>query len=674
MSLMPLGYLLLSVLLFLAGGVASVAAARCERLAINLSALAGLLGGFAGLASALPTLLTGRVFMLDLAGPFSFAHFTLRLDMLAALMVAVISVLAMLAAIYSQSYVREYQGRGAWAMGLFMNTFIAAMLALVVVDNAFWFLVFFEAMSLASYFLVIFDQDEESVGAGLLYFLIAHAGSVLIMVAFFLLYSRSGSLDFQSFRGLKLPLGLSSLVFVLAFLGFGAKAGMVPLHSWLPRAHPAAPSHASAMMSGVMVKIGVFGIIKVGIDLLGAQSSWWGLLVLAVGAVSAVLGVLYALAEQDIKRLLAYSTVENVGIILMGVGAGMLGLATGHIALAGLALMAAFYHLFNHALFKGLMFFGAGAILYRTHTRDMTLLGGLARRMPLTALVFLIGAMSICALPPLNGFVSEWFSYQALFAMSHDGDFMMRLAGPVAIVMLALTGALAALCFVKAWGMTFSGQAMSEHAEHAEEAPYSMLLAMGVLAVLCIGAGVGAPWLAPLFARVAASLTGGFVLPVAQGLVLHSGQLNTPAVVSTPLLALLLLALPLLPFLLIAAMQGRRVARRHAGDAWACGYVTEKRMTVSPEGMSQPVGFMFGGLYRLRQTLSLSAWFDRGLSGAVDGATRLEPQWDARLIAPIVAGVQQLARRIAWLQRGDFRVYCLYVVVALVTLLLVSVR
>ncbi|TDR79666.1 hydrogenase 4 subunit B [Paludibacterium purpuratum] len=674
MSLTPLGCLLLSVLLFLAGAVLSAVLARCERLAINLSALAGVAGGVAGLFAAAPVLLSGHTELLTVAGPFAFAHFTARLDMFSALMVAVISLLALVASLYAQSYVREYQGRGAWAMGLFMNSFIAAMLALVAVDNAFWFLVFFEAMSLASYFLVIFDQDEESVGAGLLYFLIAHAGSVLIMIAFFILYSHSGSLDFQSFRTLRLPLPTASLVFVLAFLGFGAKAGMVPLHSWLPRAHPAAPSHGSAMMSGVMVKIGVFGIVKVGIDLLGAQASWWGLLVLAVGAVSAVLGVLYALAEQDIKRLLAYSTVENVGIILMGVGAGMIGLATGHVALASLALMAAFYHLFNHALFKGLMFFGAGSILYRTHTRDMTQLGGLARRMPLTALAFLVGAMSICALPPFNGFVSEWFSYQALFAMSHDGDFMMRLAGPVAMVMLALTGALAAMCFVKAWGMSFSGQAQSEHAEHAEEAPFSMVLAMGVLAVLCVLSGIGAPWLAPLFARVAASLTGGFMVPVAQGLALHSGQLNTPATVSTPLLALLLLAAPLLPFLLVGALRGSRMTRRHGGDAWACGYATERSMTVSPQGFVQPVRFMFGALYRLRETLSPAAFATRGLNGAVAGATRVEPLWDEYLIAPIVAGVQKLARRVAVLQRGDFRVYCLYVVVALVTLLLISVR
>jgi hydrogenase-4 component B len=673
MNLTPIDFLLLSVLLFLGGAVLSLLCARCERLSITLAAVTGALGSLAGLAAAAPVLLAGRGMNLAFAGPFAFAHFTVRLDLLAALMVMVISLLALAASIYSQAYVREYAGRGAWAMGFFMNLFIAAMLALVAVDNAFYFLVFFEAMSLASYFLVIFDQDEEAVGAGLLYFLIAHAGSVLIMIAFFILYRYSGSLDFAAFRALKLPVPVATLVFVLAFLGFGAKAGMVPLHGWLPRAHPAAPSHASAMMSGVMVKIGVFGMIKVGIDLLGATNVWWGLLVLAVGAVSSVLGVLYALAEHDIKRLLAYHTVENVGIIMMGVGVGMIGLATGHTALAALGLMAALYHLLNHAMFKGLLFLGAGSILFGAHTRNMERLGGLARRMPYTAVAFLIGAMAICALPPLNGFVSEWFSYQALFAMSHGGGFLLKLAGAAAIIMLALTGALAALCFVKAYGTTFSGMAQSEHAEHAKESPAPMIVGMGMLAVLCVLLGVGAPWVAPILTRVAVSLVPGSALAVVHGAVLSSG-VATPATVSTPLIALLLLAAPLVPFLIVAAMQSGRLGRRHAGDPWACGYAQTRRMTVSAEGFTQPVRFMFSPLYRLRERLDPAPMLRTGLARSVAGATRVEPMWDTYMISPLVGLVQKLARRIAWLQRGDFRVYCLYVVVALVVLLLIAVR
>ena len=588
-------------------------------------------------------------------------------------MVFVISLLVLICSLYSLAYVREYAGRGAWAMGVFMNLFVASMVALVVIDNAFYFLIFFEMMSLASYFLVIFDQDEEAVSAGFLYFLIAHAGSVLIMAAFFILYARSGSLDFESFRALHLTGPWASVVFLLAFFGFGAKAGMVPLHSWLPRAHPAAPSHASALMSGVMVKIGVFGIIKVGIDLLGATSSWWGMLVLAIGGVSAVLGVLYALAEKDLKRLLAYSTVENVGIILMGVGAGMIGIASHHPLLAVVGLLAGFYHLLNHAAFKGLLFLGAGSILYRTHTKDMDLLGGLAKRMPWTAGAFLIGAMAICALPPLNGFVSEWFTYQALFSMGSGGDLAVRLAGPIGMVMLAITGALAAACFVKAYGLSFSGLPRSAHADHAKEAPLPMVAAMLLLALMIVALGVAAPLVAPVMAGVASSLVQGAVPVVSQGVAVFPGSAGQ-AVLSTPLLAVLLLAVPVLPLLLVAGLKGARLARRHGGDAWACGYAQEQAMTASSRGfVAQPLAAMFAPLYRVRELFDLVGPSKRALQWSIDATARLEPVWDAKVVNRVVDLVQWLGGKVQWLQNGDFRVYCLYVVFTLVVLLLVVV-
>ena len=663
-----LGLLLASVLCYTFGALLCLMCARCERLSINISALTGALGAIAGLAASIPVLLSGQTLVYAATGPFAFAHFVVRFDQFAALMVLVISLLVLATSVYSKSYVEEYLGRGAWAMGFFMNLFIAAMVALVVSDNALYFLIFFEAMSLASYFLVIFEQNDEAVSAGFQYFLIAHAGSVLILIAFFLLYSQSGSLDFASFRQLHLSGPLASAVFLLAFFGFGAKAGMVPLHGWLPRAHPAAPSHASALMSGVMVKIGVYGIIRVGVDLLGATATWWGVLVLAMGAISAVLGVMYALAEHDIKRLLAYHTVENIGIILMGVGVGMIGMSTGRPALAALGLLAGLYHLLNHAVFKSLLFLGSGAILYRTHTRDMDHLGGLARLMPYTAAAFLIGSMAICALPPLNGFVSEWFTYQALFALSRDSAFVLKLAGPVAIVMLALTGALAALCFVKAYGISFSGLPRSEHAAQAKEVPLSMRSAMLALALLCIVLGVAAAQVSPIIARVATSLCGAPGMIVAQGLTVYPGEAHTS--LSAPLLAILLLAIPLIPFILVSVFKAGRQPRRHTGNAWACGYALEVDMAVSSEGMTQPIRYMFAPLYRLREILSPAKVFARSLQGSVDAATKAEPFWDEYIIAPITRLVRNLGLRIQVLQHGDFRVYCLYVVVALVVLLL----
>lgn len=296
-----------SLILYLFASLASLFLLGLDRLAIKLSGITSLVGGVIGIISGITQLHAGVTLVAHFATPFDFADLTLRMDSLSAFMVLVISLLVVVCSLYSLTYMREYEGKGAAAMGFFMNLFIASMVALLVMDNAFWFIVLFEMMSLSSRFLVIARQDKTSINAGMLYFFIAHAGSVLIMIAFLLMGRESGSLDFASFRTLSLSPGLASAVFLLAFFGFGAKAGMMPLHSWLPRAHPAAPSHASALMSGVMVKIGIFGILKVAMDLL-AQTGlplWWGILVMAIGAISALLGVLYALAEQDIKRLLA---------------------------------------------------------------------------------------------------------------------------------------------------------------------------------------------------------------------------------------------------------------------------------------------------------------------------------------------------------------------------------
>lgn len=662
--------LLWSVALYTAGGFISLLFKQQEKMAVYVAGVTAIAGGILGLFSAVPVLMSGETLTYFAQGPFPFAHFVVRLDSLAAFMVMVISLLVTVSALYSLNYVQEYLGRGAWSMGFFLNLFIASMVALVVMDNAFWFIILFEMMSLASWFLVIADQDDKSIRAGLLYFFIAHAGSVLIMIAFFLMWRESGSLDFDSFRQLSLSPAMASVVFLLGFFGFGAKAGMLPLHSWLPQAHPAAPSHASALMSGVMVKIGIFGIIKVGIDLLGATQGWWGIVVLGFGAVSSVLGVMYALAEHDIKRLLAWHTVENIGIILMGVGVAMVGMANDMPVLATIGLLGAIYHLLNHAVFKGLLFLGAGAVIYRIHTRDMEKMGGLAKLMPLTATAFLIGCMAISALPPLNGFVSEWYTYQSLFSMSHDGTFIMRISGPIAIVMLAITGALAAMCFVKVYGVSFCGGARSEAATHAREVPWTMTAAMLILAVVCVLLGVGASVIAPVLAKVAMSLTAATDVTVVQGAMLVPDS-AAQAMISPAMTFLLLLALPLIPFIIYLVFKGKQMSFRRKGDAWACGYAWERDMSVSAGGFTQPLRSMFAPLYRMRKQLDPSARLAHALEVTKTGAGKVEPFWDERIIYPLVRGINRFAKRIQCLQGGDFRLYCLYVVAALVVLLVV---
>lgn len=666
----PLELLHWSVMLYLIGAVLALIMTRWERASINITAISAIIGGILGLCSAIPVLLSGHIDVYATQGPFPFATFSVRLDMLSAFMVMVISLLVIVCSLYSIAYVREYEGKGAGSMGFFMNLFIASMVGLVVMDNAFYFIILFEAMSLASWFLVISSQDDESVSAGLLYFFIAHAGSVLIMIAFFLMWRESGSLEFESFRHLQLSPVSASVVFLLAFFGFGAKAGMLPLHSWLPRAHPAAPSHASALMSGVMVKIGIFGIIKVGIDLLGAPQLWWGIVVLGFGAVSSVLGVLYALAEHDIKRLLAWHTVENVGIILMGVGVGMAGIATQHPVLAVIGLLGALYHLLNHAVFKGLLFLGAGAVIYRLHTRDMDKMGGLGKLMPLTAVAFLIGCMAISALPPLNGFISEWYTYQSLFSMSHDGNFLMRISAPIAIVMLAITGALAAMCFVKVYGVSFCGGPRSETAAQAREVPWQMTSAMLLLALCCVLLGLGASIIAPVISQVAMSLANTQHITVAQGVLLMPAEASQ-AMLSPVLTFILLIALPVLPLLVWLAVKGNQPAFRRRGQPWACGYDWVPMMSTSTSGVTQPLRAMFNALYRLRKQLDPTPLLTRALQTTTVGAAATEPFWDEKIIYPLVRLLRRAAIQIQRLQSGDFRLYCLYIVAALVVLLLV---
>ncbi|WP_094752607.1 hydrogenase 4 subunit B [Psychromonas sp. CD1] len=661
-----------SISLYVVAAIMSLLlSAKKESIGIAISGVLATIGGILGVCASLPVLFGADAMNYQISSPFYFADCILRLDPLSSLMVFIISLIVIACSIYSLAYMQEYKGKGAWAMGFFMNTFIASMVALVISDNAFYFIIFFEMMSLASYFLVVFEQKEASIRAGLQYFLIAHAGSVLIMIAFFILYRATGSLNFQDFRAAHLSPAMESVVFLLAFFGFGAKAGIISLHSWLPLAHPAAPSNASALMSGVMVKIGVFGIIKVGIDFLGADTAWWGYLVLAFGAVSSVLGVLYALAEHDIKRLLAYHTVENIGIILMGVGVGMVGIATHHPVLATIGLLGGLYHMLNHAVFKGLLFLGAGSVIFRIHTKDMDKMGGLGKLMPYTAIAFLIGTMAISALPPLNGFVSEWFIYQSLLTMGRQGDLMMSLGSIVAVVMLALTGALACMCFVKVYGVCFSGAPKSKASSNATEAPIAMVIGTSLLALMCIVLGIGSPWIAPVIKGVAASLVhGGQAVTVAHGLALVPGIAHQ-AILSEPIIAISLLLLLLIPFALVTLFKGQKMKRRHSNDPWACGYAYEERMTVDAGSFTHTLRSMYAPLYTLRDKLNLAIPFTWILIKTTSFAARIEPCFDDYIFMPIARTTQSLSRIVQRMQFGDFRWYCLYMVIALVILLLI---
>ncbi|MCK9604606.1 MAG: hydrogenase 4 subunit B, partial [Candidatus Omnitrophica bacterium] len=394
-------------------------------------------------------------------------NFTLLFDPLSLFFLFVILIITLPSAIYSFGYLKEEYSSAkiilAWVL---LVAFALSMAMVVTAGNLLVFLVFWEIMSLVSYFLVVFDTThEKSISAGTIYIVMTHIGTAFLVAAFLLMYNHAHSFDFVAIKNafFTMPSQTKNIIFLLLLIGFGTKAGIVPLHIWLPYAHPQAPSHISSIMSGVMIKTAIYGIIRFAIFILGVNSSWWGILVLILAIISCLVGVIYALMEHDIKRLLAYHSVENIGIILLGVGLAMFFISINMPYLAIFSLIAGLYHLINHAIFKGLLFLCSGSIYKATGTRDIEKLGGLIKKMPQTAVYFLIGAMAISALPPLNGFVSEWLILQAFFLGAFNVTGGSRLFLGISAAMLALTSGLAAACFVKAFGITFLAEPRSRY-------------------------------------------------------------------------------------------------------------------------------------------------------------------------------------------------------------------
>ena len=667
----PIQLMLLSVLLYGLGAIAALVFNKSSQAARYISAISGMAAAVPGFVAAI-FVISGVAVTFVLPGVTPFGHFVLQIDGLSALLVAIISLVSFATSLYSIPYLTEFADRGVGVMGFFNNVFTAAMLMLVIVANAFFFLIFWELMTLASYFLVIFNlEDKESVNAGYIYFLVTHIGTAFLMVAFFILYQNAGSFDFSAFKQSILTPGTRNLVFILAFLGFGTKAGIVPMHIWLPRAHPAAPSHVSALLSGVTIKTAIYGILRLCVVILAAPAWWWGLLVMAAGIVSAVLGIFYALPERDIKRLLAYSSVENIGIILVGAGAGITGMAMNLPGLAIIGFLAALYHTINHALFKSLLFMGAGSIDHQLHTHNLDKMGGLGRFMPWTALIFLIGALSISAIPPLNGFISEWFNYQALFIASQTDLVGIRIFTPLFAILLALAGAITVMCFVKAYGTAFTGPARYPESQTVHESPLLMLLGKGILAAGCIFLGLGAPLVVPVLSKVAAGVANISQAQLVNGALLFTGQ-NNQIVLSPPWIAILLLGLLALSVVVIVLYGGFRAGTKVSKEPWACGYNYSPIMSITAGNFMLPARAAFRPLYTLRTLVqkpldSISS----STSQVVRSLTSAEPVLEKVVSQPTNKLVEFLANLFRELQMGDIRMYCLYIVLTLAVLLII---
>jgi formate hydrogenlyase subunit 3/multisubunit Na+/H+ antiporter MnhD subunit len=550
--------------------------------------------------------------------------------------------------------------------------FILGMQLLLLADDAFMFMVFWEMMSVGGYMLVAYQhQHAANRQAAFLYLLLAHIGALVILISFGILAAFGGGYGFEAMRAAELSPLWASLAFVFALIGFGTKAGIVPLHAWLPEAHPVAPSHISALMSGAMIKMGIYGIVRLTYDLIGHVRWEWGVVVLFIGSASALLGVLYALMQHDLKRLLAYHSIENIGIILMGLGLSMIFLGTGHPVLGTLGLVAALYHTLNHAMFKGLLFLGAGAVLYRTHERDLEHMGGLIHRMPWTAAFFLVGCVAISALPPFNGFVSEWLTFQAALQAPQLENGVLRAIIPATAALLALAAALAAACFVKAYGVAFLGRPRSRHVTHAREVSTGMLAGMGLLAGLCLLLGVLPTTVIEALGPVTQLLVGQ-TLPsaTARGWLWLTPIAPEVASYSAPFVVLAIALVFGLGYFFLK----RRAKPTRQGHAWDCGFgPLNSRMQYTSSAFSQPIRRVFAPAWKIEERLDTVPE-----TGVLARARSLRHQlhvhdWSwLKGYLPIGRLVLGAARRIGHIQTGSIHTYLTYSFVTLLVLLVVQ--
>ena len=601
-------------------------------------------------------------------------------DPLSLFFLCVILIVSLPSFIYSLGYLKgEYTPRKIALSWFLLAIFVLSMAAVVTVNNILVFLVAWEIMSLVSYFLVVFDTThEKSIQAGTIYIIMTHIGTAFLIAAFMIMYKYAQAFDFAAIKNacLIMPASTKNIVFLLLLVGFGTKAGIVPLHIWLPYAHPQAPSHISSIMSGVMIKTAIYGIIRFIIFLLGINSSWWGILILILAVITCLVGVIYALMERDIKKLLAYSSVENIGIILLGVGLAMLFISMNRPYLAVFSLIAGLYHLINHAIFKGLLFLCAGSVYKATGTRDIEKLGGLIKKMPRTAVYFLIGSMAISALPPLNGFVSEWLTLQAFFlgALNSRGGTSLFLG--ICASLLALTSGLAAACFVKAFGMVFLGLPRSHYAENAKEVSVSMNLGMLCLSFLVIAFGIAAGFIIKLLAKVAAAVIDINISNMNFSLnnLTISTQISSPVMqtgkniyLSTPMITLVLVLIGLAGFMVYKLFNRTKSV---IYKTWDCGYYKlGPRNEYTATAFSKPfrIAFSFFLLpYRKTQKVRESFYHVKSFTYE----TRTTFVFKKYIYAPLIALVIKSAKFMRRIQPGSIHLYLAYIFFTLLLLII----
>lgn len=560
--------------------------------------LSGWIAGIGGATGSLMTLTAGGVVLLggqSVEAIIPLVHHAVQVTPLNAIWLVTFGLCGLFISLFNIDWHRHHSTK---ANGLLVNVLMAAAVCTVTASNLGALVVMAEIMALCGVFLT------GCSASGKLWFALGRLGTLLLALTCWLVWQRYGTLDFSLLneRAQQLPFGAD--IWLSGVVGFGLLAGIIPLHGWVPQAHANASAPAAALFSTVVMKVGLFGILT--LSLAGGQPPlWWGVVLLLAGMVTAFVGGLYALMEHNIQRLLAYHTLENIGIILLGLGTGVTGLALNQPALIAAGLIGGLYHLVNHSLFKSTLFLGAGSVWFRTGHRDIEKLGGIGKKMPVISLAMLVGLMAMAALPPLNGFAGEWVIYQSFFALGQSDAFIARLLGPLLAVGLAITGALAVMCMAKVYGVTFLGAPRTKEAEQACCAPVLMAASVVALALCCVIGGIAAPWLLPLL---------GSAIPL---------PLTTAhTTVSQPMIALLLIAAPLLPFILMLFFKRDRLSSRSRGAVWACGYEHEQSMVITAHGFAMPVKENFAAVLKLRHWLNPVAWIPGWQSAAVPALFR----------------------------------------------------
>lgn len=634
------------------GGLVSLACR--ENIKFKIVSLFSFISMVLCLIPSLKVLFSGEVITQSVNLVSIFGPVTFTIDALSAFFIMIISVMGFVASLYANGYMKPYlfKGMNVSSHCIFFTLLISSMLGVVTIQNALFFLIAWEIMSLSSFFLVIFEDDKKEVlSAGIKYLIYMHISVIFIILTFALLSIKSGSFDFSAFRAvLENNTAFANLIFIIAFIGFGTKAGFVPFHNWLPQAHPAAPSHVSAIMSGVMIKTGIYGILRV-LSLIVLPSTVISYFVLLISVITALYGILYAITQRDFKKLLAYSSVENIGIMGIGIGTGMLGLAYNCLLVAVLGFTGGLLHMLNHSIFKQLMFFAAGSVYKQTHTKNIEVLGGLIKSMPFTAVLCLIGSVAICGLPPFNGFISEFLIYFGMLKGVTVNNLGLLLTFVLSIAALALVGTMAILCFTKAYSIIFLGLPRSEKAEQVQnDVSYSMIISMVILSVLALAIG-----LFPQYALNLILVPAGMFVRNIQISFFVTGLMQNISVICLGFIVFLTM-------LIVMKFSANRKSIKHC--TWGCGYdKPNNHIQYTASSYASPFLSMLTPLFKKifdikkpKELFPKDAHFN----------LQIEDVEEAYFLTPVVRNIEKFLSKFERIQNGNIQQYILYGLIFLI--------